>query len=257
VDRPDLVQSIRNYAQQGNFAWQGEKALTEYFLWWFETQVTDDFIYTGLVQFLPELMLDAFEQLREGEDERTQSYREQYLKEVDRDTIPKLTEIAGGGLDRSLTITTLGLWVSKITRSGFMEERIKGYLEAQDNALDHVLREFNRRVYRQGLFQLTHECQVAGMSGKFGPTTLRTFYSAGRLMLTFVRESLDTPRNEESVSFVADYEDSAGYRSGLQSLHTSLPIAIEMINDVITNWPKTREGQAQVYTGNTSVRIGW
>ncbi len=255
MDRNELVASIRRFLRNPNIQWKGEKTFAEYFHWWFDTQVTEDFPYSGILPHLPEIIVEAVQHLREGQDVETIRFRTSYLNEVQANEVPNLTDIAFGGVRRVLTIEHLAGMMPKLTGNDFTEHQLKAYLHAQDNMLDHSLREFIRQVYRRGMYQLTHECDDSGMGGQFGTTELRTFYTAGHLMLTFARPNQDMPDGEESVSYVADYEDPTGLRSGVQSVFTSVFTAIEMINEVIANWPQTLEEQAKAYSSNSGVRI--
>ena len=133
---------------------------------------------------------------------------------------------------------------------------IEGELDAVLNAERHILRlaffRFLNSVFSKGLFDVIDSSSKRGMSGKFGNTTLRSFVVAGRMMLTFSRKYGD---DEHTISYVLPDDDPHGLGAGLQSLYTDLQVAIEMIDDVILNWPSGEKHQKKAFKPDKNVSI--
>ena len=106
------------------------------------------------------------------------------------------------------------------------------------------------------------------MSGKFGETELRTFICAGRRMFTFARR-IDKSKdsyfkkdgelycNEDSVSFVGEDHDLRCLSAGIQSIQADFRTCLDMIEDVIKNWPTEIDEQRKVYKANKEVSMGF
>lgn len=253
--RVDLVEKFRNHlASQKEAMWHGQRPLEQYLSWWLDEKVEFNDKYTGIVHYLPRLMVEALENLRTGQDSITQTFRIAYRAECEIEEFPDVKEV-NGSFERTHLILNVSRIIEEVTENKWLEEHIVGYLRAQDYVLDQALREFNVRVYRQGLHKLTKENKTAGMSGNFGNTTLRTFYTAGRLMLTFARTSEKNPKYEDAVSFVADYDDPTGLRTGLQSVYCTFETAVSMIQEVTNNWPAEISEQSRIYHSDIKVGI--
>jgi hypothetical protein len=81
------------------------------------------------------------------------------------------------------------------------------------------------------LWKQVNECSRSGMSGTFGKTELRTFASAGRIMLSFWV-------GKNQITFVGDESDYT--RTGLQSMNCSVDMAKLIVQEVIDNWPTSK-----------------
>lgn len=96
--------------------------------------------------------------------------------------------------------------------------------------LTDLVDRFERTIGAE-LWQVVNECVESGMSGVFGKTELRTFTTAGRIMLSFWR-------GPEQITFVGDESDYT--RTGLQSMNCTVDTAKRLVQDVIDNWQKVK-----------------
>jgi len=113
---------------------------------------------------------------------------------------------------------------------------------------------FTDQVFSRGLFEVINACNRRGMSGNFGSTQLRSFVTAGRLMLTFARPG---EPQEQSVSFVCTDDDPLGLGAGAQSVYTDLPTALDMLAEVATHWPADRHAQSAAFTADDNINLGF
>src|SRR6185503_16605742 len=92
-----------------------------------------------------------------------------------------------------------------------------------------------------------------GMSARFGKTDLRIWSMADTTMVTFAR-----PRGantiEHSVSFVGSWSDPKT-NFGMQSCHTDVMTALNMINDVIKGWPENVDVQRHLLKADKNVKL--
>lgn len=77
------------------------------------------------------------------------------------------------------------------------------------------------------LWERINSSKSSGMLGVFGKTELRTFATAGRIMLSFWL-------GKNQITFVGDESDYT--RTGLQSMNCSVDKAKFIVREVITNW---------------------
>ena len=254
--KTELIRNLAEFGRHGDIRMRGERPFCLYFADWLKKHPTNDKYYvgTGIFPYLPQLITDAFENLRVGEDESTLSRRQSYLREKERDTLPEILNIESGGLDRVLTISKLSSLMGKVTGYPWVETQIESYLKGQDTVLEQEFNGFVKRVYLEGLADLHEQSRTNGMRGVFDLTHLRGFTTAGRLMLTFARKD-DNGHDSHSISFVGEDGDIAGLRFGTQSIYAPLDIATGMIRDVIRNWPQEPNLRAEIYHPDRQVSI--
>lgn len=256
ITRQDLIKRIQEWLSHPDITWKGEVTLARYLHAFFSTRVTEDYgLGISIMQLMPEYLVEAMELLRTSDDNEVAAFRSEYLQELEYPVFPNLTEVGFGGLDRNQIVMMLSFIMGKLD-DRWIEEKILGYFFAQDRVLDHALHRFNSHVFRQGMWQQTEDCQTHGMSGQFGSTKLRTYYIAGRIMITFARKRDGFSDGEESVTFVADSSDQSGMRTGLQTCFADLQTAVAMIEEVVGLWPKTLKDQQKVYKSDQEVAIG-
>lgn len=221
--------------------------------------------------YLPELLVAAFESLRTNDEEWVVEYRNKYEQDTGHE-VPNITDIGEGSIfaRQSAIQTTLGFMMRDVMgeRGGWIENQIDKYCNAQDHVLKQTMDKFLRRVWWQGMYKMVAKNSSGGMSGKFGETDLRTFRSGGRIMFTFARRHkgktgiyfggklVETlPYEEDSVSFVADDSDPLALGTGLQSLETTFRTALDMIEDVISNWPDSQKKREKIYATSKDVSL--
>jgi hypothetical protein len=154
--------------------------------------------------------------------------------------------------------TTLGFMLREVTGNVWVEKAIDTYCNAQRYVLQQAFDKFLRLVYRRGLGEIINGCDKVGMSGKFGQTELRTFITGGRVIFTFARriEEGNESGNECSVSFVGEADDLLCLSAGLQSVYCDLRTALDIIEDVIKNWPQDTKTRNLIYIADKKVLFG-
>lgn len=253
--------------------WKGQKAFANFLIHYLENlKIPSDekYDFWQIEPYLPELMVDAFEQLRTGTDEETVRFRQAYESETEHE-VPNITDLGASRLldQGSAVQTTLSFMLKEVTGQDWIEHKIDTYCNAQKYVLQQTFDKFLRLVYRRGLSEMADKCDKRGMSGKFGETELRTYIMAGRIMFTFARRKegetgvyiggklvQTLPYQEDSVSFVGEDGDPLCLSAGLQSVDTDLHTCLDMIEDVIKRWPSDSKEQKKIYRANTKVSIG-
>lgn len=216
-----------------------------------------EYEYTGIYHYLPLYIQDAFDALRTSNEPWIFGYREEYLKASKRDHVPDLVNISFGGVDRALMIQSLGQMLWDITGHDFLRQNTEKYFGAQDQVLEQVIHEFITKVYRTGMRDILAESRSAGFSGTFGSVTLRSLYTAGRIMFTFSRENSNNPFGEDSVSIVGEQGEKEGVRFGTQSVHAEFFTAVTLLREVISRWPGDHAEQEEIYRPDPKISIGF
>ncbi len=234
---------------------RGEAVLLKYLAYYFFNHVVS--YHDGdpdINNYLARHIVEAFDRLQYDEDPFIIKYRKQFLQARERDTIPELTEIEFGGLDRWSTIRMIKDLLNKVTDDKELSQQVENYLMAQDTVLEQSFHTFLRQVYRQGMYDLIDNCKLKGMSGKFGKTTLRSFCLAGRVMMTFATQD---GKLERSVTFVGDDRDQTGKRFGVQSVEADLTTALKIIDEVVIDWPENnKEQQQKIFQPDHNISMG-
>lgn len=97
-------------------------------------------------------------------------------------------------------------------------------------ALEALVDKFEKNI-GVSLRERVNKCKHSGMSGVFGKTELRTFVTAGRIMLSFWS-------GKDQITFVGDESDYT--RTGLQSMNCSVDMAKFIVQEVIDNWEASK-----------------
>ena len=280
MHKAELISALEAFVQEydlkvasresGGVGWKGQKSFAQFLIEYFKRlHIPSDekYDFWRIDDYLPELLVDAFEQLRTSKDEWVVHYREIYEADAEHE-VPNITDLGESNIlhQGSAVRTTLGFMFKEITGQDWLENAIDKYCNAQQYVLQQTFDKFLRRVYRQGMFEMADQCAKNGMSGKFGETELRTFITAGRIMFTFARK-LDKSKpgvykegdrlfsNEDDVSFVAEDGDPLALSAGIQSVHADFRTALDMIEDVINGWPDEENKRAKVYSADKKVSI--
>lgn len=282
MHKKELVEALRRHVYGVDVGprglWRGQKPFALFLAEYLERlHISHDEKYEhwDIDNYLPELLVAAFETLRTSNEEWVVYYRQKYEQDTEH-KVPNITDIEEGGmhvmLDRSLAVqTTLGGLMKDVigeARGSWIESEIDKYCNAQVYVLQQTMDKFLRRVWWQGMYEMADKCKVPGMSGKFGETQLRTRIMAGRVMFTFARrkegktgiylggELVDTlPYQEDSVSFVADDSDPLALGTGLQSTDADFRTALDMIEDVIKVWPNNEKERKKVYRADRKISM--
>jgi len=199
---------------------------------------------------IPSILVGAIRAFEKSEELWIVEFRKTYEKEIEHPFYDPTQVYAGNNVHAALEVSMIQELIYNITEAGYLRHEIDVLLNAERNLVGLRFAQFQDQVYHVGgLNKVITECEFKGMSGKFGETTLRSYVMAGRLMFTFSRGSGE---NESTVSFVCEEDDPVGLGGGLQSCYAELPVAISMIEDVITNWAECKsafEADKAVFIG--------
>ena len=272
MKKAELVATITQFAEHRDIRWKGQKTLMRFFAGWLDRlEVAQDAKYDfwQIDSYVPQLIVDALDDLRNGTDEFCAGFRTTYVAETGHD-VPDVTDLGASDLlDQTMLVQTVGFSLRDGMGLDHIERSFDAYANAQRYVLQHTFDKFVRLVYRQGLCELIDASRHRGMSGRFGKTDLRSFVMAGRVMLTFARrrrgvttvsdatgaERLRLPYVETSVSFVAEQDDKNGLSAGIQSTQATLIEAMTMIDDVINHWPTSKMERSKIYRHSKDVCI--
>jgi hypothetical protein len=237
-------------------------AFTGYFIHFLkklDTRAHDKWDFSNILPYLPNILVGAFQHLRTGTDKTTQRFRQIY-ESAGEEKVPDIVNLGVSGLVRQgLTVQSLCHLMEDITGNEWINPQIERYCNAQLHVLQQTFDKFLWSVYQNGLHKVIKKCKQRGMSGRFGKTELRTFITAGRIMFTFTRKIDDTKEtsdsNEWSVSFVGAEDDPLCLSAGVQSIHTDFTTALDLIEEVIRNWPAQASEQEAAYVSRSELRI--
>lgn len=255
MKKAELVEALSRYADRGTSRMRGQETLARFLAHYFDNlDIPADQMYDfwDIDSYVPQLLLGAFEMFRTSDDETIRGLRACYEEEVGHPVVD-LTDIWGNGVEQGLTVQSLGYLFQDSINANWMAPQIDVVFNAERHLLHQVFYKFLDRVYRRGLYEIADECQLKGMSGTFGETTLRTYMIAGRFMLTFAQPGEE---REQTVTFICADDNPLGLGAGAQSVYTDLQTAIDMINDVINGWPEDRAAQTEIIKADEKVAIG-
>ena len=275
MHKNELIAKLVSYAADnstGGPQWKGQKIFATFLVYYLKNlNIPSDekYDFWSIEPYLPELMVDAFEQLRTSTDERVVQFRKQYEEETGHE-VPNITDLGASDiLDQGSAVqTTLGFMLRTVTGQDRVEQQIETYCNAQKHVLQQTFDKFLRLVYRRGLGEMANKCTKRGMGGKFGETELRTFMTAGRIMFTFAKRIDKSKKsyykdgdnvicNEHSVSFVGEDGDPLCLSAGIQSVYADFRTALDLIDDVTKHWPQDAKAQKKVYKADAKVGMGF
>jgi hypothetical protein len=128
-----------------------------------------------------------------------------------------------------------------VTGSDLIPEIVDKVLRADHHVITAKFLQFAQEIYdRGGLRQRIIDTVNNGrpmMTGTFGTTRLTSLVSGGRIMLTLHQKDAEG-YDVGLISFVIDEDDKLGITGGLSSQYADALIALNMIDDVMTNWAK-------------------
>jgi hypothetical protein len=189
---------------------------------------------------IPRIIVGAVRAFEKSEEPWIAEFRKAYEKETEHPFYDPTRVYAGNNVGEVLEVEMIKEIIYGIMgpRGVYLRNDVDALLNAERHVVALRFSQFEDQVYYVGgLSKKIAKCRFKGMSGQFGDTTLRSYAIAAILMLTFSRGSGE---NEDSVSFVCEEDDLIGLNGGLQSCYAELPIALAMIEDVITNWPTSK-----------------
>jgi hypothetical protein len=264
MHKKELVKTLRFRADCGEIRWKGQKSFALFLADYLERlniPYDEKYEHWEIDHHLPELLVAAFETLRTGNEKWVVYHRKMYEQDAGY-KVPNITDLSGDGmrvmLNRSSAVQTIGFLLKDILGEGWIQNEIDKYCNAQVYVLNQTFDKFLRLVYWRGLEQIVGRCMRAGMSGKFGETNLRTLVTAGRIMFTFARSKNgdEDANNEWSVSFVGEEGDPLCLSSGLQSTCADFRTSLDLIEEVIKNWPENPQDQENIFRVDDKVGLG-
>jgi hypothetical protein len=251
--KDELIARIRTRLA-GEERTRGEKAFLGFFVEYLRRLDIKRYEQGGfrtILDYLPQMVGDAFEDFRTSEAEWVLSYRIEYESATER-PVPNLQQIGASELlVRSCAIVSLSFLFRDIVGEERMREQLDSYLNAESRVLQLYIDKFLRLVYRKGLFNLIKD-ESGGFAGKFGEVSLRCYICAGRVMFTFARSN-SQGADDIQVSFLAEDGDQLAYTAGVQSVCASLSECMAMIDEVIAYWPIDKAGQARQFAQSNDV----
>lgn len=211
-----------------------------------------EYSFWDIDDYIPQIVLGAIRAFEESDELWIADFRSAYEEETELQFTDPTRVSAGNNIHETLTVEMIKNLFRDIMgqRGVYLSHQIDILLNAERHMVMLRFLQFQDQVYNLGgLGEFIAKSSSRGMSGRFGDTSLRSYVIAGRLMLTFSR---GVGNDENSVSFVTDDEDLLGIEGGLQSCFASLPEALAMIQDVITNW----EASKSSFGDDKAVAIG-
>lgn len=270
MKKKELIERLKMFSRK-SLDWKGQYAFVSFLVYYLENldiPKDDKYDFWQIDPYIPQLMFDAFEQLRLGTDEQTAKFRRSYELEVGH-KVPNITDIGASNiLDQSNAVqTTLGFMLREVMGDENIRYRIDAYCNAQKHVLMQFFDKFLRSVYRHGMYEIIHGCGKRGMSGRFDGVELRIFVTAGRIMFTFgkrINKNRDGHymkrgklyRNEWNISFIGEYDDPLCLSAGIQSVNADFRTALDMIEEVVKNWPKEITKQKKILKPDDNVSFG-
>lgn len=254
MKKKDLISKLQGYIAIGEFKWKGQRSFAAFLLDYLHKlsiPADEKYDFWALDHYLPQLLVDAFEELRIGTSEYVLHHRKKYERDTEH-PVPDILNINGGNIyhRQSAIQTTLGFLMKDLTGDSHICSAIDAYCYAQDYMLQATFDKFLRHVYRKGMFDLIDKCELKGMNGKFGSVDVLTFSMCARTQIQF-----DHSDGKQSVSFMMEEDDPLAYSAGIQSVHTDVHTGCFMIEEVIKNWPAEIDLQQQRFTANGKVTL--
>ncbi|HEX4662126.1 MAG TPA: hypothetical protein VH144_00765 [Candidatus Saccharimonadales bacterium] len=258
MKKNELVQAlVRFAAEYGEYQGRtrGQETLAHYLAHYFrnlDIPAEHEYDFWHIDQHLPQLLIGAMENFRTSEEGIVVNLRATYEFEVGHELFD-LTSVWGSG-DPMLEVHSISSLLVEVTgRQQWLEEKIDRVFNAKRRVLEQGVYLFMERVYRHGLGQLIADTRLRSMSGTFGQTKLRSYATAGRLMISFVR-----PGEEEDqfVTIICGEDDLLGLGVGVQSVYTDIHTALEMFAEVTTHWPVQKAAQRAIFRSDKKVKLG-
>lgn len=243
MKKSDLVVALRNFTEMKRGTCIGQNTLAYFLAHWFdrlEIPADTEYDFWQIDNRIAQLLVSAIEELRTSEALSTRGLRERYELETGH-LIPDPMDITGNGVDQVLFVQSLISLFEDVTGHNWISKQIDEVFNAQRHLLMQRVYVFVDKVYTKGLAKFIQDTQERGMSGKVGETTIRTYYLAGRQLITFARPNADEGKPEHSLTLISGEDDPLALGIGIQSVFTHLETALAMLDDVITNWPDERE----------------
>lgn len=260
MNKEELIAALQDYLKSftnnttGERFPKGQIAFTKYLIRYLTDLEIRGTLSDNIFQYLTTIISDAFHKLKNGEDLQSKVFRGLYEQEVGL-KVPDVLNLGGADYIRQCTTVqvVLEFLFEKVTKSTWLKHEIDKYFNAQRTVLQQYFDKFLREVYRTGLFNLVNTNQGYTLTGEFGQTTLSTYSLGGRIQIELRRIPTDRTNKTEAeledqyFTFVASDKDPLGLTAGVDYVYCDLITAIQMIDEVINNWPKTAPTQKKLF----------
>ena len=157
--------------------------------------------------------------------------------------LSSVTALLSSGAEEMTRLETIWRFIKLlelVTELPNLGEHLESYWDAQYNVLWQLADHFNNAVWQKGLYELVYKHSLR--SGKFGRTTLKTSNFCGRISII-----LERGKGKESRALWFSGEEKSPRKFGLgPGPEVPLNHAIEMVNDVVSDWPGNPEKQTKI-----------
>ncbi len=259
MKKAQLISKLCVFAENDEKKWRGQKPFAQFFAAWLEKldiPFDAQYDFWDIDSYIPQLVVDAYEDLRTSDTLYIAQYRKEYVDDVER-AVPNLTELGKSPvMEQIMTIQITAFLLDKVTGNEYIRQAFSEYANAQNNTLAVCFDKFLRNVYRRGMYDLIQKTKERGMGAQFAHTSIRTFVCAGRVMITFACPQNPTEQ-ELSVSFVLEEGDPVALSGGLQSVYANLHQSMNMIEDVISGWPSSIVEQKKLFKVDKKINFGY
>ncbi len=246
MKKSQLVGAFRAYGARYNGSDRSRRTLAAYIAYWIEKADIDQ-DDSRVEDYLPQFLIGAFDELLNLGDEVIVSFRQAFETDAGY-PFPDLTGLgAGNDFYQMMTIESIGSLVAEVTERPHLLTEINALFSAERWLVHQRFYHFLNRVYRSGLADIIAEHPQAQMSGQFGETTLHSVQAIGKLLLSFSRAN-SSEQTEQVMSFACSDNDKLGRDGGLLSCRVDLQTMLDMLEDVMANWPADRAAQREMYT---------
>lgn len=252
MKKAELANAIRNHIALGHVRSKTGLAFLPFFAEYLDSMdipADKKYDFWQIDEYLPGIIVAAFETLRMSTDQYVVAYKEITLSHE----VPNLLDVGiGYGLDQVVAISSIASEIAEITDRPHLRDKIEGYCMAQRTVLQQTFDKFSRRVYQKGLYTLVDKHGGQGMGGKFGRTELRSNAMAGRILFTFARPY---GKGEIDVTFIGEEGDPLLLSAGNQSCHATLRQSLDMMDEVIEKWPLDKKLQQKAFRLNKHIKL--
>jgi hypothetical protein len=122
--------------------------------------------------------------------------------------------------------------------------------------LSGLAKEFEQKVFANGLGKIIDDSRKKGMSGLFDGVSLMSWVMCGRLMMTFQAPNLNDPELRDSFTIIGN-EHPTTPMFGYRSIYTTVDRATELVRRVISVWNNTpAEELVKMFRDDKNVGLG-
>ena len=209
------------------------KHLEQLDLSWYKKNVSKD-----ISHIVPEIVVDAFEVLRTSDAPWAIRCREEYENETGY-PIPDVMNIGASDIIiQQLTVNSV-MYRPFTEMMGEKEiaEGIKCICNAQLYSIMQLFGEFAREVYRDGFHSVIQNTKGKCISSWIGNTELSAC-SLEDPKVVHISFSRTYGKPNYNITFVVKANEPFAYGAYIHSCNTNVSCCLEMIQDVIANWPQ-------------------